>query len=201
MPLPPSTTKAQNTRALLLAGLLPLILFTIVEEYYGTLWGLVAGMVFGVGEIIYEWVSRRKVETMTWVGNGMLLGLGSISLFTREGIWFKMQPAILETVMGCLLIGSAIIGKPFLLMMAQKQNLFERVPPPAVPQLKAAFKGLTARIGVFFLIHAAIATWAALYWSTRAWALLKGVGFTVSLLLYMGVEVLLLRKRMLMRPS
>jgi intracellular septation protein len=39
------------------------------------------------------------------------------------------------------------------------------------------------------LAHAVLATWAALHWSTEAWALLKGMGLTVSMLIYMIAEV------------
>ena len=48
MPLE-SPPQASPLRALLLGGLLPVIAFTVIEEVYGTLWGLIAGMVFGVG--------------------------------------------------------------------------------------------------------------------------------------------------------
>ena len=83
-------------RSLLVAGLLPVIAFTVIEEVYGTVAGLIAGMVFGVGEIVYEWRTMGKVQPMTWGGNGMLLVLGGISLLTKEGVWFKLQPSIIE---------------------------------------------------------------------------------------------------------
>lgn len=185
----------QSLRAILLGGLLPVLIFTFVEEYYGTYWGLVAGMVFGVGEILFEKIRLKKVDPLTWIGNGALLVLGAISLFTKEGIWFKLQPSILEAVMGFLLIGSVLVNKPFLVLMARKQQLFARMPPQAEEILSQAFRGLTARIGVFFLFHAVLAAWAALHWSTRAWAILKGVGFTGSLIAYMVIEMILLRRR------
>jgi intracellular septation protein len=54
---------------------------------------------------------------------------------------------------------------------------------------------MTLRIGVFFALHAALAAWAALCWSTTAWAALKGVGFTLSMLVYVVAETVLLRYR------
>jgi intracellular septation protein len=179
---------------LLLGGVLPVVIFTVVEEVYGTWWGLIAGMVFGVGEILWEKISQKRVDPITWIGNGLILVLGGVSLFTKEGVWFKLQPAILETAMALLLIGSVLIGKPFLVLMANKQKLFDRVPEPVKPFLKDAFKGFTFRLGIFFLLHAALATWAALHWSTRAWAILKGVGFTLTLVAYMFAEMVVLRR-------
>lgn len=189
------TNPKQQLRSLLIAGLLPVIAFTIIEEKYGVLWGLVAGMVFGVGEIAFEWFRHKRVSGVTLAGNGLLLTLGVVSLLTQEGIWFKLQPALIEGAFALLLIGSVVWGKPLLVVLMQKQGVFEKVPVEAHGFLRARFAGLTFRVGVFFGLHAAIATWAAFYWSTTAWATLKGLGFTLSLFAYMGLEMLLMRRQ------
>jgi len=194
------STKSEQLRSLLLGGILPVIIFTVIEEAFGTAWGLAAGMAFGVGEIIWEWRSRGKVDALTWGGNGMLLVLGGVSLITQEGIWFKLQPALIEGAMALVLWGSVAYGKPLLLSLAQKQgglpaNLEAGLKPGAGELLKRGFRGLTLRLGLFFVLHAVLATWAALHWSTAAWAALKGIGLTVSLIVYLVVESLVLRYR------
>ncbi|MBI1860497.1 MAG: septation protein IspZ [Deltaproteobacteria bacterium] len=180
---------------MIFGGLIPVIAFTVVEEKWGTLWGLILGMAFGLGEIIFELVRTRSVSMITWVGNGLLLVLGAVSLLTSEGIWFKLQPALIEIGMGAFLIGSVLVGKPLMVVMAKKQGTLAQVPPHIAPVMEAAFSGLTFRLGVFFLLNAILASYAAFYWSTEAWAILKGVGFTVGLFLYLGVEILLMRGR------
>lgn len=170
--------------SLFFGGLLPIIAFTVIEEKYGVIAGLITGMVFGVGEIIYEYVSVKKVSTITWIGNGLILGLGAVSLISSEGIWFKLQPAILEFGFFVFLIASWIMKKPFLVMMIEKQN------PDTPDFMKAQMSGMTLRLGFFMLAHAIIATWAAFHWSTEAWAILKGVGLTVSMIIYMVAEIL-----------
>lgn len=169
-------------------GILPVIAFTIIEEKYGTIAGVIAGMVFGVGEIIYEWITTRKVSAITYIGNGLILVLGAVSLFSNEGIWFKLQPALLEGVFTVILVGSWIIRKPFLVLMAKKQN-------PNIPEFALnKMSGMTLRLGFFFLIHTILATWAAYKWSTEAWAILKGAGLTVSFFAYLGLEILMMRR-------
>ncbi len=173
--------------ALFFGGLLPVIAFTVIEEKYGIIAGLIAGMVFGGGEIIYEYITLKKVNTITWVGNGLLLGLGGVSLLSSDGIWFKLQPALLEAGMFVFLFGSWVLKKPFLMLMIEKQN------PDAPEFLKAQMSGMTLRLSFFMLAHAVLATWAAFYWSTESWALLKGVGLTVSMIVYMMAEVIFAR--------
>ena len=172
----------------LFGGLLPVIAFTVIEEGYGLVWGIVAGMVFSVGEILWELSRAGRVSPLTWGGGLLLLALGGISLWASEGLWFKMQPALLEGVFCLLLVSSVIFRRPLFALLLAKQG--KEVPPLLAERLP----GLTLRVGIFFGAHALLATWAALYWSTSAWAWLKGVGFTVSFLLYMGVEILFLRR-------
>lgn len=183
---PASNTKKQ-TLSLLFAGLLPVIAFTVIEEKYGVMAGLVAGMTFGVGEIIYELIRYRKVSTMTWVGNALLLALGGVSLISSDGIWFKLQPAIIELGMFVFLFVTWLLKKPFLVLIIEKQN------PNAPDFIKERLSGMTLRLSFFMLVHAVIATWAAFKWSTEAWALLKGVGLTVSMIIYLAAEILYTR--------
>lgn len=182
----PPSPKSQAL-SLFFGGILPVIAFTLIEDKYGTLAGLIAGMVFGFGEIIYEYFKFKKVSTITWIGNGMLLGLGAVSLISSDGIWFKLQPAIFEFGFFIFLVGSWFMKKPFLVLMIEKQN------PTAPDFLKERMNGMTFRLGLFFLAHAILATYAAFYWSSEAWALLKGVGLTVSMIVYMFIEVFFAR--------
>ncbi len=181
-------TKRSQAMSLFFAGLLPVIAFTIIEDQYGIVAGLIAGMVFGVGEIAWELFKYRKVNRMTWIGNGMLLVLGAISLISSEGIWFKLQPAIMEALFAFFLLVSLVVKKNLIVYIAEKQG---QVLPE---QIKSRMTGMTFRMGIFFLFHAVLATYAAFYWSTSAWAILKGVGFTLSFVLHMILEILWIRR-------
>lgn len=48
--------------ALFFGGLLPVIAFTVIEEKYGTVAGLIAGIVFGLGEVLFETIKYKKVR-------------------------------------------------------------------------------------------------------------------------------------------
>lgn len=186
-PTSPKTKGQQAALSFFFGGLLPLIAFTIIEEKYGIVAGLFAGMGFGLGEIIFEWVKHRRVSTMTWSGNGILLLLGGVSLISSEGIWFKLQPALMEGAFAIALWFSCLLRKPLLVVMAEKQG--QKFPE----EVKQKLFGVTWRTGLFFAIHAGLATWAAIDWSTTNWALLKGVGLTISFVVYLVLEVFYLR--------
>jgi len=206
----------QQWRSLFFGGILPLVLYAWVEDRYGPLWGLGAGMVLGLGEILWECKQQGRVSGITLGGNGMLFVLGGISFITQEGIWFKLQPSLMEAFFALLLWGSLLLKKPLLLTLMQKQGGLPRdfearlalqqnpglreAAPNRAEIFKKALGGLTFRLGWFFALHAGLAFWAALAWSTAAWVALKGIGLTLSLLVYLVVESFVLRYRIAQIP-
>jgi intracellular septation protein len=173
--------------SLIFGGLLPVIAFTVIEDQYGPVWGTITGMAFGFGEIIFEKWKYKKVSQITWIGNILILGLGIISIFSQDGIWFKLQPALLETFFAILLVGSVLVKKPFLLMMAEKQGTALN------DVVKPLMSGMTFRLGLFFLLQSILATWAAFRWTTAQWAFLKGIGLFIFFGIYLGFEFLFIR--------
>ena len=183
----PSSNKRGAFLSFFFGGLLPILAFSLIEDSYGPVWGTVAGMIFGVGEIVFEKIRYKKVSNITWIGNLMILVLGMISIVSQEGVWFKLQPALFEAFFAILLWGSLIMKKPLLISMAEKQGT--QIPDIAKPLMK----GMTFRLGLFFALHAVIATWAAFSWTTAQWAWLKGAGLMITFALYLGLELLVVR--------
>lgn len=175
-------------RSIFFGGLLPVILFTVIEDKYGTMYGLYAGLTFGLGELLYEKFRHGQVSKITWIGNSLLVFFGLISLLTQDGLWFKLQPALMEGIAVIFLWGAVLLKKPVIASLMEAQG--QSVPEP----LRERLQGLTFRLGLFFLVHTALAVWAAFDWSTTAWALLKGVGLTVSFVIYLVAEGLWLRR-------
>lgn len=170
-------------------GLLPVIAFTVIEDKYGTVPGIFAGIFFGVGEILWEALKYKKVSPITWGANVLVVLLGLISLVSKDGLFFKLQPSIMEAIFSVAFIGSVLLGRPLLLILAEKQK--QTISEP----MKKFFPGFSLRIGIFFGIHALLATWAAFYWSTNAWAFLKGIGLTVSFVVYLFAEIYWMRAK------
>lgn len=174
-------------RNFLLGGVLPIAAFAVVEQIYGTIGGVIAGLVFGGGEILWEYFSQGKVQGITWFSNALILILGVVSLWEGDGLFFKLQPAVYMLIFAGILLGSSAIGKPFLLLAAQKQN--SNIPR----ELERRFRGINTRLGVYCLLLTALSVYSAVYWSTAAWAALKAVGLPLLTLLYVGVEVVFIR--------
>ncbi len=181
--------KRPQALAFFFGGVLPLVAFAVIEDQYGTLAGIIAGMVFGLGEVLYEYVTQKKISTITWVSNLMILILGGLSLVSSDGIWFKLQPALFEGFFVLFLWGSLLAKKNILVLMAEKQG-------QVMPEfLHPKMKGFAFRLGLFFLAHTVLAVWSSFFWTTAHWALLKGVGLPTSMVIYVVAEMLIIRRR------
>lgn len=178
-----------SARALFLGGVLPVIAFALVEEWYGTLGGLIAGIVFGVGELAYEYIRFKKIQGVTIAGNALVIVLGGLSLIEGNAVLFKLQPAILIFAFAGFLLVSSAIGRPLLVEMSKKQN------PDAPVELHQKLSGMNVRIGLCLIVIGAISVYAAFYWSTAAWAFLKGIGAPLILFAYMAIEIVILRRQ------
>jgi intracellular septation protein len=178
-------------------GVLPVISFALVEEWYGTVGGLIAGVAFGVGEIIYEYVTLKKVQTVTLAGNALVIILGGISLFESDPVMFKLQPALLLFAFAVFILGSSALKRPFLVEMSKKQ--MPQFNPEQNPEqwrhIQKTLGGLNTRFGFALIGLALLSTYAAYEWSTAAWAFLKGIGAPLILFIYIGIEVWLMRRR------
>jgi intracellular septation protein len=181
-----------SLRALFLGGVLPVIAFALVEEWYGTIGGLIAGVVFGVSELTYEYVRFRKVQGVTIAGSALVIILGGLSLIEGNAVLFKLQPAFLLFAFAGFLLVSSAMKRPFLVEMSQKQMTARGQKIPEEARLRMG--KMNTRIGVCLLAIGFLSIHAAYYWSTPAWAFLKGIGAPAILIIYMCVEILVLRK-------
>ncbi|MGZ3653062.1 MAG: inner membrane-spanning protein YciB [Bdellovibrionota bacterium] len=181
--------RAAGIRNFLLGGLAPIVAFAVVEEIYGTIGGVIAGIVFGGGEILWEYRRFGKVQGITWLSNALVLVLGLLSIWENNGVFFKLQPAIFMVVFAGIFLGSSALNRPFLVETAKKQN------PNIPPEILVRFKGVNTRLGFVFIALAVLCVYSAVYWSTAAWATLKGVGLPVLTSAYMLIEIVIIRFR------
>ena len=167
--------------------LVPLVLFTVVEEWGGLTWALVLSVIYAIGEVGWELWRFRRISKLTLFSNLMVVGLSFVSYLTQDGLWFKLQPAILEIIFAIILIGSYLLKKPLLISMMKSQG-------HEVNEIMLQFfNGLTFRMGLFFIAQSILAVYASLYWSTEVWAFLKSIGLFVMMIGYMVLEVLIFK--------
>jgi isopentenyldiphosphate isomerase/intracellular septation protein A len=167
----------------LLPGLLPLFVFILVDEIWGTRAGLVAALVFGTGELAFYYVRNKKLDGFILLDTALLVALGIVSIVLENDIFFKIKPALIEGIL-LAIIGFSLWGSQNL-MMAMTQKYLGEIKLDEVQQ-----KRMKANMLAMFWItafHILLVIWSAWFMSDAAWAFISGGLFYIFFGAYFGI--------------
>lgn len=167
----------------LLPGLLPLFVFILVDEIWGTRAGLVAALVFGTGELAFYYARNKKLDGFILLDTALLVALGIVSIVLENDIFFKIKPALIEGIL-LAIIGFSLWG-PRNLMMAMTQKYLGEIKLDEVQQ-----KRMKANMLAMFWItafHILLVLWSAWFMSDAAWAFISGGLFYIFFGAYFGI--------------
>jgi len=76
------------------------------ENRLGPLWGLLIALAFPVSYGLYDFVRRRKTNSLSILGFVSVLLSGSLPLLKVNGFWFAVKDAVLPTLIGLGVLAS-----------------------------------------------------------------------------------------------
>lgn len=161
-----------NLKSLLikfLPGFIPIILFVIAESIWGIKFGLYIAVGFGILQFLYVFIKHKKVDFFILADTLLLILLGAISLVLNNDSYFKLKPAMIESIFA-VLIGLSVYSKHNILMQMSKRymkdiKLTEGQALEFKRNLKFAF--------YFFVAHIISIVYAAYFMSDEAWAFIS----------------------------
>lgn len=165
-------------------GILPLVVFVIVDSFAGVQAGMIAAIILAVAEAIFTYFYFGEIDSVTWLSLALVLALAAVTYFTNNTMFIKLQPVALGAVVGLVLLVSYMIGKPLLLTMSQKYQSFF---PPQVqmileqPKVQRQLQLLTLTSGIMTLAHAGLTAYAAMKMSNWWWLGIRGIGYYIFL--------------------
>ena len=168
----------------LLIGIVPLLLFVIVDSVAGLKSALLTTIIAAILEVIYSYMTFGELDSVSMISLILVIALSIVSFQKRSAMFIKMQPVILSTLFGMVLIGSYLINRPLLYTMMMKygpklaQSMGEQLQMMLEsPIYHRLLKVSTPSIGVGLLFHAAATAYAALKMSNWWWIAIRGIGF------------------------
>lgn len=179
-----------TTQSTVLMGIIPLIIFVIVDSVAGLKWGLVFAILLAIVEAIFSVYYFHEIDSVTLFSLISVIGMAFISYKTQSPIFFKMQPVILGFFFGTTLLISYFIDKPLLLIMMTKYK--DYFPGPfsnnlQLPSFRLFLKTSTLTVGFSIYIHAFAVAYAAKKLNNWWWLTIRGVG--VYFFLFLGLIV------------
>lgn len=163
-----------------LPGLLPILIFVLVDAFWSTEAGLVVALAFGVIQLLYTFVREKRLDRFVLFDTALLLLLGGVSLAFNNEVFFKLKPFVINLLM-CGLLGFSAYGPKNLLLQyssryMQDVNISPEIEKAFIRQIRIFFWGMLA--------YSALTLYSALYMGREAWGFISGALLYVLLGIY-----------------
>lgn len=164
----------------LLPGLLPLFIFILADEIWGTQIGLYVALGFGGAELLFYFIRDKKIDKFVLLDTALLLVLGVVSIALENDLFFKIKPALIECIL--LVIIALSLWGPRNLIMAMSQRYLGEMQLNS-DQEKAMRTNMVAMFWIT-LVHIILVLYSAKYMSKEAWVFISGGLFYIFFAVY-----------------
>ncbi len=175
----------------LLPGMLPLLVFVVVELLWGTTAGLMSALIFGGIQLLWFWLQEKRFDKFVLGDIGFLILLSGLAILFDNALLFKLKPAFIGAAL-LLLIGYSAFSNQNLIMLMGKRYFKGLISGPLESWLmQQMFKTFFWLLALHTLLILAAAFWMPHAW----WAAISGPGFYVLVGLMFGISWIKNRRR------
>ncbi len=168
----------------LLPGLLPLFIFIIADEIWGTRVGLMVAIASGIVETLLLWIKEKRFDKFILFDTFLIVTLGGISFWLDNDVFFKLKPAIVGVIICTMLGVSVFTPQNFVLAMSKRYFKDMTFSDEQYIQLMRSMK----IVFFIFLFHTALIFYSVWFMSKEAWAFISGGLFYILVGVYFVFE-------------
>lgn len=170
----------------LLPGLLPLIIFIIADEIWGTTIGLIVAIATGIIELIYNYIKEKRIEKFILLDTGLIIVLGVVSLVLKNDIFFKIKPGLIGIIFCSILAISAFSSKNIMLLMTQRYVKNVTINTEVENKMRHNIRNLF----YIFSTYTLLVFYSAFFMSKEMWAFISGGLFYILFGVYFVYELI-----------
>ena len=166
----------------MLPGLLPILIFILADELWGTTIGIYVAVAVGIIQLAFIGIKEKRIEKFVLIDTGLIVAMGGISVLLHDDIFFKLKPAIIEIILAAVLGISAFSSKNLLMKMSERYMKDVKFQDAQIQQMKQQVREL------FYIVvtHIVLVVYSAYQLSNEAWAFISTGLFYIMLGLYFG---------------
>ena len=169
----------------LLPGFIPLFVFIIADEIWGTKIGLYVAVAVGVAEFAYVWIKDKRFDKFILLDTLLLVALGAVSILLDNDVFFKLKPGLIEIILVAVLGVSAFSPLNIIGLMSQRYMKDLKMSQQQISAMRQNLKVLF----FVFLFHTALVFYATFFMSKEAWAFISGGLFYILFGIYFIIEL------------
>lgn len=171
----------------MLPGLMPILIFIIADEIWGTQIGLIVAVILGVLQLIYFAIKDKKLEKFVLTDTLLIVAMGGISIVLHNDIFFKLKPAIIELILAAVLAYSLFSKNNLMLNMSKRYIKDLQTNKAQEAMMKKSLRNML----IIIIIHLILLVYSSFWMSTEAWAFISTALFYSMIFGYFGLEFLL----------
>jgi isopentenyldiphosphate isomerase/intracellular septation protein A len=154
----------------ILPGFIPIFVFILVDEIWGTIPGLVVAILTGIGQLALTAFREKRFDRFVLFDTLLLVVLGVVSIVLENEIFFRLKPALIGVIF-LIILGVAAFSSFDMIGIVTKRYLKDISFTP----LQAAEMRKNLKI-LFWLtaLHTLLTFYSAFYMSKEAWAFISG---------------------------
>ena len=179
---------------MLILQMVPLLVFLVVDMIWSnTVVSIVSAVLFAVMQVSITLIRTGSVDYFVFIDVALIVGLGALSIFLKNDLFFRMKPAIIELVMSGLLVALVLAPDTFLMgYLGRFMPPNMELAPAAIPLMKKMLIGMI----IYTLLHIGAVYYTALHSSRKMWALVSGPGyFLLFIPIMIGIGIKKMRSR------
>lgn len=175
----------------LLPGFIPLFVFIIADEIWGTKIGLFVAIGVGLAEMLRIGIREGRFDKFILFDTLLLVVLGAVSVLLDNDIFFKLKPGLIELILVAVLAISAF--SPVNIIGLMGKHYLKDVPfnKAQVDQMRKSLKFLFYIFGA----HTLLVFYATFFMSKTAWAFISGGLFYILFGVYFLFEIVRQRRK------
>jgi intracellular septation protein len=169
----------------LLFDIFPILIFFVCYKIYGIYSATAVAMIASFLQVVLFRIRAQRFEKMHLISFGLIVILGSATLFFHNPAFIKLKPTGIYWLSACAFLGSFFIGKKTLIQKMIDGNI--NLPPQI-------WKRLNFSWALFFVIMGLINLYVAKYFTTDMWVNFKLFGGAGLTLLFVFLQAIYLTK-------
>ena len=154
----------------MLPGLVPLLIFIVADEIWGTRIGLYVALGTGIAEFLFYYIKDKVADRFILLDTLLLIVLGAISIIFENDLFFKIKPALIEAIL-LAVIAFSLWGPRNILMDMSHRFMGEiRLNEEQEKSMRINM------IAVFWMtaFHILLVLYSAFFMSKEAWFFISG---------------------------
>lgn len=173
---------------MLIAGVLPLVLFVLVDRFAGPKTAIWTAIVTSIAGYALFCVLTRNFDLTGLVEPVFIILMGGVSLRMQNPRLFKFQPAVVGVLIALVVAYFQYLGTPIALrvMPLLPEEVRDQLSQDPYPRILALFSGQMIWL---FLLHAALMAYVALR-SSNFWWLAARLAIYPMLMIAMIFDVI-----------